>query len=513
MVSSTITEENFRDLIDRRTMMLLGIVDYISQNRSAEKFLTRPLLGELLSQSIQIEELLDAYGAKNNRKWCRFRSIIATIKLFSDVSYELLHIQHSLPAYRLLPIKENFNKATGDAIAFTADTLLQASVQIYNQATHLGLTIPKSAPKDADYADKLPAGRLPRDLATRRVETVSETVTLLATAFLNLADDTELAQMASQTDTEEYGTKISDALSEETLRQLQNRFHNLQSLYDTYVSETDVEDFDKNLSVLRGHISVIFHLLKTATSFAHYYERHISGHIGEELSKAESLVTGKDLLEKLMGYSINYANCYLVCAQRLCQEMLRNYAEIGEIEVHIPQYRGFHVRPSTFVSKIVFHYGSKIEIKLDDESYDAGSTLELFRINEKINAEKRRWLATEIARLQLADQEGEQANMESIVRGAILILAERGKLIIYEHPLELSRDLNTKEGVLLKVVADEIARLQATGKIDIEIDLNITFIGDKRVLVDIKLLAENGYGEDNFGNNIALPKALSYLRH
>ncbi|MEJ2704569.1 MAG: hypothetical protein P8Z79_19215 [Sedimentisphaerales bacterium] len=38
------------------------------------------------------------------------------------------------------------------------------------------------------------------------------------------------------------------------------------------------------------------------------------------------------------------------------------------------------------------------------------------------------------------------------------------------------------------------------------------FIGDKRVLFDIKLLAESGYGEDNFGNNIPLPEKLSYLR-
>lgn len=33
-----------------------------------------------------------------------------------------------------------------------------------------------------------------------------------------------------------------------------------------------------------------------------------------------------------------------------------------------------------------------------------------------------------------------------------------------------------------------------------------------RVLEDIKLLAENGYGEDDFGNNLPLPARLSYLR-
>jgi len=37
--------------------------------------------------------------------------------------------------------------------------------------------------------------------------------------------------------------------------------------------------------------------------------------------------------------------------------------------------------------------------------------------------------------------------------------------------------------------------------------------GDKRVLDDIRLLAENGYGEDDSGNNIDLAPELGYLRY
>ena len=37
----------------------------------------------------------------------------------------------------------------------------------------------------------------------------------------------------------------------------------------------------------------------------------------------------------------------------------------------------------------------------------------------------------------------------------------------------------------------------ATGKIDIGTTIRAVFTGDKRVLEDIELLAENGYGEDN----------------
>jgi hypothetical protein len=42
--------------------------------------------------------------------------------------------------------------------------------------------------------------------------------------------------------------------------------------------------------------------------------------------------------------------------------------------------------------------------------------------------------------------------------------------------------------------------------------MTATFVGDKRVLADIKLLADHNYGEDDFGNNLPLPGRLAYLR-
>ena len=78
--------------------------------------------------------------------------------------------------------------------------------------------------------------------------------------------------------------------------------------------------------------------------------------------------------------------------------------------------------------------------------------------------------------------------------------------------MQLSELQAQQEGTLLEKVIDEVAQLFVLGKIDTDIDLNATFVGDKRVLGDIKLLAESGYGEDSFGNNIPLPEKLAYLR-
>ncbi len=376
----TIGDEVFRDLIATRAKSLFRIVSYLLRQTPCRALLTRPLLGDLLSQSVQLEELLDAYGARNNRRWCRFRALTAAIKLFTGVSYKLLHIQYVLPSYQLLPVEKDFVTATERALLFTSGVLEEAAVKILKQAARIGIPLP-GAELPVDYSEQLPPGQLPHDRDERRVSNAATIVTHLATAFLNLAAESKLLHTIAQIQPEEYTTCFPDPVSEEYLRYLKHLFHNLQSLYDTYVSETVVEHLDAGLPVLRGHVSVIFHLLEIATELAHYYERHVNRQSGDPVLRRRPIVNAEVLLATLMGYAITYSGLYLSYGQRLCQEMLKRYAEVGQIEVPVPRYRGFHVRPATLVAKIVLHYGSDVRMELDGKYYDASSPLELFRAN------------------------------------------------------------------------------------------------------------------------------------
>ena len=512
MAPVTVTDNNFQRLISKRARTLLGLAKHIAQCQSSDKIMARPLMGALLSESTQTEEFLDACGAGRNCRWCAFRSLTAAIKHFSDVSYELLHIRYGLAGYCLLPIEQDFVKATDETLEFTIGVLQEAAKKLLARADELDLAVPARSSREKSYTEEIPIGRLPRDCPTRRVETVSESATRLSTAFLNLAVESKYVRAASKAKPEEYVSYAADSLSEEKLRSLELQFHNLQSLYDTYVSGTEAEQLDADLPVLRGHISVVFHLLRTATLFAHHYERHVNKHLCDSLSRQEPVVKVELLLDVLMKYSVTHINLYIGCAEHLCHEMLKRYAEVGQIEVPVPPYRGFHVRPSTLVSKLAHHYGSELQMELDDEVYDASSPLELFRANEKINANKRRWLSAEIVRLKLVQEGWGQKDTNVVVRDVVLALAGRRKLILYEQPLELPAEPDQKEGTLLERVIDEMARLLAMGKVDVDAKLRARFVGDKRVLDAIELLAESGYGEDKFGNNVSLPDELAYLR-
>jgi hypothetical protein len=508
----TISYEDFENLIASRTERYFRAVGALARYVENKTLLTRPLLGELLSQATQIEELLDSYGARNNCRWSRFRSLTAAIKLFANVSYELFHIQHSIPAYRLLDVKEDFSRSTEKALRYSESILQEAANRLLAEAEKLHVPVPRGTEEDSFFAEKLPSGRLPHDLARRKIEAVSKTVSFLATAFLNLAAESRKDLPKKTAEPQATLCTLTGPITEEKLRSLELRFHNLQSLYDTYVSTTETEVFDNDLPILRGHISVVLHLLRTARDFSHYYERHAGPSAQQIFHTKKRLVEPEDLLEILVDYCISFVSQFLTRAELLCRDMLKRYTEIGTIEVLVPQYRGFHVRPSTLISKLVLHYGSEVKMKLGEDSYDASSPLELFRANEKINAHKRRSLAQEIICLDIITSDQKTRDLRTIIRDVIVTLAESGKIIIYEHPLNIEERAPQSDARVIEQVTDEIAKLQATGKIDIGTEIRAVFTGDKRVHEVIKLLAENGYGEDNSGNNISLPGRLTYLR-
>ena len=90
--------------------------------------------------------------------------------------------------------------------------------------------------------------------------------------------------------------------------------------------------------------------------------------------------------------------------------------------------------------------------------------------------------------------------------------ASKRRLILYDRALSLDNVNIAPETTIEQCVVEALNKLLTIGKIDVELVANATFLGDQRVLSDIGILAGQNYGEDDFGNNLALPPELSYLR-
>ncbi len=500
---STVGTDAFFSLISGRAQTLITLLKETELRNQGIKY-TRPFLGRLNLESRIVEELLDVYGARHNQSWFGFRRSIAAVKAFSQIVHNVYHIHASFPCYKIISVKEDFLEATERVQELCTRALKNSMHILLEEAERHGMY---AGQVSQDFLESLPEGSLDQDRPLKHMESPGPTIVNLATTFLNLSEDTELFSIRGRKSGTSYLDYIPEPVSEARIRNMEHALHSVQSTYDTYLLDTDAEKADAALPVLRGHASTIFHLLETGTILSHYYERHMKD------QKAE-VIDEENLLEILIDYILAFSSRFFDAAREHCRNIIHAYAEEGIITVAVPQYRGFHVRPSTLVAKIVTHYGSDVSLELSGQRFNAASPLELFRVNEFINATKRKTLAVIVC--ELAETMGsipqDEGVMKKALRRLMLKLLENHQIVLYEPDFTFD-DISYIEGETLAEFATRgIAHSLAMGRIDIRTGITVDFRGDTRVLADIKLLAENGYGEDNYGNNIMLPTELSYLR-
>jgi len=473
----------------------------------------RHMVGRILLEASKCEELLDAFGALRNEYWAPVRMAAAVAKAFSRVIYNIFHIYHSIKGYNLLEVKGDFIFATRESLFLLLKVFADASGDFVKIAKRMKLDGMLVSATGYKFRDTPVDKRLESNLGRKTAENSRDTAVNLATSFLNLAEECDWLDVHEKLKPEQYHSCIPDTINEVKLRYIANDFHSLQSMYDTYLSNSDIAESDGNLPIMRGQISVVFHLLDTVVTLVHFYERHSLSNWNTDLKPP---IANRRLLTIIIEYFIAFADKYIGITQKLCKDILKSYAVQGEIEVPIPNYRGFHVRPSTLIAKIIMHYGSEVKMKLDGTVYDASLPLELFRANEKLNQRKRVAVTKySLAHKLVKNDAGasyETVLMRKILRAVFLDLLEKQKIMIYDNDYSFDDIEPHMHETLAEFIKRAIVLYLATGRIDIISGDMVRFQGDVRVLADIKALADSGYGEDKFGNNVVLPKDLSYLR-
>ncbi|MDC7220691.1 MAG: hypothetical protein PQJ59_12215 [Spirochaetales bacterium] len=507
-----ISNDEFKDIIKKDLRDLVSLTIGISGITVKE--LNRPMLGRLLMEAEKCEEIIDAYGIKQNAYWYPLRKSIGVIRSYSRVAYNFLHLRYSAPAYRLVPIENDFFAALEESIDCLFKSFMLRLESFSSFLHKVGMTDDLRALDSYPFSESIADVKLEDTLEWTPLEAGAETAVYLASSFLNLAEESRFIKEACQKKTDDYSSIIPDIVNEETLRLISNSFHNLQSKYDTILYHSTITRTDENLPALRGQISIVYHLLETSTLLLHYFQRHEMQIINNKSEEMQQHFN--QLFTIMVDFCMFYAQQYIAAAQNLCKDILKTYSEQDQIKVPIPNYRGFHVRPSTLIAKIVIHYGSEVEMKLGNNVYNASMPLELFRANEEINLSKRCAIAKEILEHKMIKEDADALYdaklMKKILRIIFLDLLEKQKIIIYENDFSFDNLTPFDSETIADFAKRGIALYLALGKIDIISDTQVEFSGDKRVLHDIQILAENGYGEDKFGNNIVLPKELSYLK-
>ena len=492
---------------------VLDMCRYALRASFGPEFPGREYLNLLRGSTTRLQEFLDHHGAQHSETWFPFRESIAAAKLFSTVCYALRHVRGSLKHYVLKDIDSNCRSGMDQILNAMKDALLNISQGILEQAERCGIDYIETEPLFLPHSDPRFDYRLKPDRNVRHVEKVGEAVVYIATKFLNLAEDRGVRAVLREHDDTPRTDLVPEPISEESLRTVESLFHNLQSFYDTYLFESDVEQQNEDLPYLRGHISIIYHLMEVATNLIHYYVRHMSSLSRDSRTEFRFPMGPDELVNLVFDVPVKFSRLYLESAVQLCQKMIQSYSVQAEIDVPIPYYRGFHVRPSTLIASIVAHYGSSVTMELNGQEYDAGLPLELFRANEEINALKRRFVADLLSKDSRLDHPVPPEAGERIQEIQLLLvrLSNEDKIVMYDTDLGIDPDEDVPESTIAEYAVRLIRHLISVAKMDVRSDITVKFSGDNRALNDLGILAGNGYGEDQMGNNIVLPDELSYL--
>lgn len=516
------TEREFQKIMQACSARMLELVQSVVSYQMEPQGIDRMLLDYLAVESCAVEEFLDLANAQGNRYWYSYRRAVAFLKNFSQICHILISVQENTHRWELLEVPEKFAADTEECLQNLRELLLAGCNYCILEAQkhHIYKEMPLVALAAAATGSPISMKQtviLPMTRRVRHETKPSLTVIALATKFLRLSERNSLLDIYTQSETVPSLLDLSPKIfTEEDVRLMQTHFHNMQSMYDTFVYGSDISSQNPNINVLYNHISLILSLLDSATLCVHYYQRHVHQKISSCLLQELEIPNGMEILDKVVTYSLSYADYFRKVARNLCQDMLKQYAELGSITVNVPNYRGFHVRPSTLIAKIVAHYGSDVTMKLDNVSYDAKMPLELFRANEELNAQKRRQIFSLLTQNEIIYQHEEMPQTfeqkRQMARDVILDMFEKKQLVVYDTDFSFSDISDMENESYFEFVKRVMIRYMAMGKMDAQIDASVTFEGDKRVLQDIKILAENSYGEDIYGNNIVLPPELSYLR-
>ncbi|MCK5100116.1 MAG: HPr family phosphocarrier protein [Desulfobacteraceae bacterium] len=384
----------FKEKVNLFSYEYLKCIKFIIDSIGSDYILTKKLYSKLITTSHLLEDLLDFHGAKNNKEWVYYREFCALIRHFSLAGYSQKHI---INRYNFYNVKKDetvqFKQEANDTLKMIQNCLEKASPVILVEAERLGIRIPDFGYRKAYFPEILSGQHLEHNIDEfEDTGDQGKNLTRIASEFLEIIKDFEYFAFYEKYDHKKLRELVPEKINEVEIRRFEMLLHNLQSSFDSYVISSRFSSSKMKLNQLRGHFSIVFHILQVAGRLLHFYERHLHdvGHkdvyksVSELLSK---MVESEILLDRTVNSCLFYAWQFLSSGKELALEIVNENMERGSINVGIPKDRGFHSRPSMLVAKIVRHYGGEVNLCIGEDKFDASSVLDIQWAGGKIKKE------------------------------------------------------------------------------------------------------------------------------
>ncbi|ETR71858.1 MAG: hypothetical protein OMM_02161 [Candidatus Magnetoglobus multicellularis str. Araruama] len=389
-----IDQLSFEEKASLFSQEFLSTFVHIQKQAKDHDIFTKKLYSRLISTSHLLEDFLDFHGAKSNKQWYYYRELTATVRHLSLAGCSQRHISNRLDQY-MITKPECFVEEGEKTHQFITQTLIHLSDIILDEARALGLKVPEILKWEyfpgLSATDEL-SFDIDEDLDGIQKDELRKNYVKIANDYLNIVKDFEKHTFHVPYPIEKIKEMVPDVINEVEIRRYEMVVHNLQSYFDSYVVYGRGNVCDLKLRKLRAAFSIPLHLLKMMGRLLHFYERHIIDAGNKDIfkqvkDKLGGLVDSELLLDRTINYGLFYVCTFLLIGKEWATEILNENIKQSEVKVPVPEPKGFHMRPSLLVAKIVEHFGGKVHLCLADTSFDAGSVLDLQWAGGKIMKE------------------------------------------------------------------------------------------------------------------------------
>jgi phosphotransferase system HPr-like phosphotransfer protein len=387
----TVCDISFAEKIRIFSGDYLKCCDYIAGFDSSRYLFTKVLFSRLIGASQVLEDFLDFHGAKNNTDWYFYRELTAAVRHLSLSGYSQTHISNRLFFYNLKDTEEFENQGTA-TLYFLRQALMKLAPAIIEEAGRLNIPMPAERYALSDFPGVATSELLEYDIHDSDKDQQKKNIVKIASEFLSIGQNFDQLGFYEPFGMDEILKIVPAKINEVEIRRFEMLVHNLQSSFDTYVIHGGYLFGNRKLKELRGHFSVVFHLLQLIGRLLHFYERHlfVAGYKNiykKVQDRLASLVDPELLLDRTINYGLYYVCHFLNTGKNLAREILNENIERSSIQVGIPVKLGFHSRPSLLVAKIVQYYGGQVELCVGSDRFDASSVLDIQWAGGKIHKE------------------------------------------------------------------------------------------------------------------------------
>ncbi len=320
-----------------------------------------------------LETFLDEpYRARGNQTFVYFGELVASLRWFGKAAAALKHLVRRYETYHLeesAKEQEEFLEAAEKSFKFYQETIRNLYRDVKQEASRLGLKEAKGLNGEDFNLDRKGAElALAQNIEKEFVSGAEEKV--LNTAFKYVSTSHEMEELLEEGKIEECH-----------LEEIMSSFHRLQSgYYGNYIKDTLLEEADRRLKTLHGHITICLHLAEIAIYLLHFYERHENKiRHSETREKIAAAIAPEQLSRNIRKFSIHHLNRYSQKGRKVAEALLSDYANMvfKKETIILPKGSILHLRPAKEIVEPVRESKKPCIIVINHKQISCGDVIPL----------------------------------------------------------------------------------------------------------------------------------------